>query len=500
MSGKLEITTTTTIITFLMVALLENSRTRRRRRLGSQAKVGLMKPDRFEVFVIGGGGTGSEIVGSIASAGEMRVGMAERDRLGGECNWYGCVPTKIMLRSAKIAALARAAVTFGVRIPSVEVDFDAVRERVRRIIEHNTADGARPFTDRGARVILDDVRVVAPNELETAAGERIVADRIVFATGTEAAIPSIEGLRDGPYWTNKEAVWHSGGVPSALVVIGGGPIGVEFAQIYSRFGARVTIVEALDRVLPPEDEDSCIAIRHALEADGIGIVTGAKIASARHGKEGWRVEIEGRAPLAADQVLVATGRRPMFAGHDLDAIGVRLDDKGAPVLSETLRTTAPNIWAAGDATGELLFTHVGGYEAELVVDDIGGKPRARDYRVVPKVTYCDPEVASVGLSEQAARDAGHEVIAPLLRLADNERAVMEGKPDGHVKLIADAHTGELLGGHIVGDGAGEMIHEIVVAMAGRVAMRAAADAIHAYPTISESVRGAFGQLAEALDG
>ncbi|MGZ7079799.1 MAG: dihydrolipoyl dehydrogenase family protein [Thermoanaerobaculia bacterium] len=457
-----------------------------------------MEPDRFDVFVIGGGGTGSEITGRIASLSSMRVGMAERDRLGGECNWYGCAPSKIMLRSAKIAALARAAGAFGVRIGSVEVDFDAVRARVRRIIEQNTSQGARPFTDQGARVILDDVRVTGPNELETAAGERIVAERIVFATGTEAAIPPIEGLGEGPYWTNKEAIWHSGGVPPSLVVIGGGPIGVEFAQIYSRFGSRVTIVEALERVLPPEDEDSGKAIREALEADGIEIITGAKIASARHGAGGWAIDIAERPPLDAEALLVATGRRPMFDGHDLDAIGLKLDDKGKPVLNETLRTTAPNIWAAGDATGDLLFTHVGGYEAELVVDDIVGKSRARDYRVVPKVTYCDPEVASVGLSEQAAGDVGHEVITSLQTLKDNERAVMEGKPEGHVKLVADAGTGELLGGHIVGEGAGEIIHEIVVAMAGRVPVRAVADAIHAYPTISEAVRGAFGQLEEAL--
>ncbi len=458
-----------------------------------------METDRFDVFVIGGGGTGSEIVGRIASPGGNRVGMAERDRLGGECNWYGCVPSKIMLRSAKIASLARKAAGFGVRIPSVDIDFDTVRARVLRIAEENTSEGTRPFTEQGARVILDDVRVIGPNELETSAGERILADRIVFATGTTAAVPSVDGLRDGPYWTNREAIWHLGGVPTSLVVIGGGPIGVEFAQIYSRFGARVTIVEALDRVLPPEDEDSGAAIRDALEADGIAIITGAKITSARHGPAGWRIEIEGRSPLESAEVLVATGRHPTLGGHDLDAAGVKLDEAGKPVLGETLRTTASNIWAAGDATGELLFTHVGSYEAEVVVDDISGHPRVRDYRVVPKVTYCDPEVASVGLSESGARDAGHDVVTSLLRLKDNERAVMEGKPEGHVKLVADERTRELLGGHIVGEAAGEMIHEVVVAMAGRVSVRSVGDAIHAYPTISQAVREAFGQLAEALD-
>ena len=458
-----------------------------------------MATDRLDVFVLGGGGTGSEIVGRLASLGGLRVGMAERDRLGGECNWYGCVPSKVMLRSAKIAALARAAGEFGVRIPTVGIDFDVVRARVRRIAEQNVSEGARPFTEHGARVILDDVRVTGPHELETSAGERIVAERIVFATGSAAAVPPIRGLCEGPFWTNKEAIWHEDGVPSSLVVIGGGPIGVEFAQIYARFGARVTVVEALDRLLPAEDEDSGAAISGALEADGIESIVGATIASACHGRGGWRIEIDGRPSIDADAVLVATGRRPVFDGHDLDAAGVRLDDDGKPVVTETLRTTAPNIWAAGDATGELLFTHVGGYEAELVVDDILGRPHARDYRVVPKVTYCDPEVASVGLGERAARDAGHEVVVSLVRFADNDRAVIEGKPEGHVKLVADARTGELLGGHIVGDAAGELVHGVVVAMAGRVPVRTVAGAIHAYPTMSETVRAAFGQLAEALE-
>jgi pyruvate/2-oxoglutarate dehydrogenase complex dihydrolipoamide dehydrogenase (E3) component len=454
--------------------------------------------DHFDVFVIGGGGTGSEIVGKLASSGGLRVGMAERDRLGGECNWYGCVPSKVMLRSAKIAALARGAGNFGLRIPAVEVDFEAVRDRVRAIVDESTADGARPFEEKGARVILDQVRLTGPNELETAAGERCTADRIVFATGTEAGIPPIEGLREGPRWTNKEAIWHEGGIPASLVVIGAGPIGVEFAQIYSRFGARVTIIEAAERVLPPEDEDSGSALREALEAEGIEILTGATIDRAAHTSGEWTVQIRGRAPIRAEQVLVAAGREPVFDGHDLEAAGVTLDESGKPVLGETLRTMNPSIWAAGDATGELLFTHVGGYEAGLVVDDILGRPRPRDYRVVPKVTYTDPEVASVGITERAAREAGTEVVTSKFRMADNERAVIEGAPEGHVKLVADARSGDLLGGHVVGEGAGELIHEIVIAMAGRVPARTAAMAIHAYPTLSESVGGAFAQLAESL--
>jgi pyruvate/2-oxoglutarate dehydrogenase complex dihydrolipoamide dehydrogenase (E3) component len=171
-----------------------------------------------------------------------------------------------------------------------------------------------------------------------------------------------------------------------------------------------------------------------------------------------------------------------------------LDDGGCPILGDTLRTTADRIWAAGDATGDLLFTHVGAYEAELVIDDILGNPRPRDYRVVPRVTFCDPEVASVGLTEREAHEAGHEVRTATEQIADNERSSIDGRPDGMVKLVADARTGELLGGHIVAEGAGAMIHEVVAVMAGRVPAATIGGAIHAYPTLSGSVKGAFLQL------
>ena len=452
---------------------------------------------RFDVLVIGGGATGSELVLRL-TPGVLSVGMAERDRLGGECNWYGCVPTKTMLRSAKVAALARDAHHLGVRIPAVTVDFEAVRARVRRLVKANTAAGAQPFTDRGARVIGDEVRVIGPQEAETSAGDRIVAERIVLATGTQPVIPPIDGLAEGPFWTNKEAIWHEGGLPGSLVVIGGGAIGVEFAQIYARFGTRVTLIEAAGHLLAPEDEDSSRCITEALQAEGIEIITGATIERAGHGADRWRVELAGRPPVSSDEVLVATGRRPVFDDHNLHAAGVKLDDRGRPVLDATLRTTAPGIWAAGDATGDLLFTHVCTYEAGVVADDIEGHPHRRDYRVVPKVTYCDPEVASVGVTEQGAREAGHEVLTALVAIRDNERAVIEGRPEGHVKLVADARTGELLGGHIVGEAAGELIHDVVIAMAGRVPIPVVAGAIYAYPTISEAVHAAFSQLAEAL--
>jgi pyruvate/2-oxoglutarate dehydrogenase complex dihydrolipoamide dehydrogenase (E3) component len=457
-----------------------------------------VRKDRFDVLVVGGGSTGSEVAFQLARRSPLRVAIAERDKLGGECNHHGCVPTKVMLRSAKIAALARDAGRFGVRIPEVEVDFAAVMERARRVIDEQSGEGATPFEEAGVRVLMQEARVVGPHELELADGSTVEADRIVFATGTEATIPPIPGLDEGPRWTNKEAIWKPHAPPSSLAVIGTGAIGIEFAQIYARFGTRVVGLEVAPRILPGEDADAAASLTPALEEEGIRLMPGVTIERAEHDGSGWRLHLEAGEVIEAEEILVATGRRPCFDGHDLEAVGVRLDDDGKPLLTDTLRTTAENVWAAGDATGELLFTHVGDYEAELVVDDILGSPRRRDYRVVPRVTFCDPEVASVGLTEEQARDEGRDVRTVAVPLRDNERANIEGRTHGLVKLVADAETGELLGGHIVGEEAGAMIHEVVAAMAGRVPAAAVGDAIHAYPTLSESVKGAFGRLADQL--
>ncbi|HEX5951176.1 MAG TPA: NAD(P)/FAD-dependent oxidoreductase [Actinomycetota bacterium] len=453
--------------------------------------------ERYDVFVIGGGGTGSEIAFQLGERSDLRVAIAERDKLGGECNHYGCVPTKVMLRSAKIAAQARDAERFGVRIGGdVEVDLQAVRQRARDVVDSQSGEGAAPFERIGVRVLLEEARLVGEHAIETASGEGIEADRVVLATGTEATAPKITGLAEGPYWTNKEAIWKPDRVPGSLLVIGAGAIGIEFAQIYARFGSRVTVLEALPHVLPLEDDDAAAALAPAFEAEGIALRAGVTIERAEHDGAGWTVALAGDETLRADELLVATGRRPVFDVHDLGAAGVMLDERGRPVLTETLRTTNPDVWAAGDATGELLFTHVGTYEAELVVDDILGRPRPREYRVVPRVTYCDPEVASVGLTERQAREAGHEVRTALLLLEDNERAHIDGRTEGLVKLVGDARTGGVLGGHIVGEDAGAMIHEVVAIMAGRTSAATAGEAIHAYPTLSETVKGALLALAE----
>ena len=446
--------------------------------------------EKIDVFVVGGGGTGSDVTSRLAGGG-LSVVMAEREFLGGECSNFGCDPTKAMLKSARVAALARRAGEFGVRVPSVEVDFDAVMRRVRRLVDEETSAGASIFEERGARVFMQEARLVGEHRVELADGTVFDAGRVVLATGSEPSPPPIEGLERGGYWTNREAIWQTEGVPGSLVVLGSGAIGVEFAQIYSRFGARVTVVEALDRALPAEDEDSSGEIARVLRDEDIEVLTGAGVTSAERTSGGWRLRLEGHEPVEADRLLVATGRRPRFDGHDLDAAGIELDEGGRPLLTETLRTTNPRVWAGGDATGELLFTHVGGYEARVISADVLGHAFPRDYRVVPRVTFCEPEVASVGLTEADARREGRAVALGLTRFSDVTRAFLEGDPAGLVKVVADAKTGEVLGGHIVGDHAGELIAEVIAAMAGRIPAGVVGGAIHPYPTLSEAVAQAM---------
>jgi pyruvate/2-oxoglutarate dehydrogenase complex dihydrolipoamide dehydrogenase (E3) component len=451
--------------------------------------------ERVDVFVIGGGGTGSDVTYALAGAG-LNVVMAEREALGGECANFGCDPSKALLKAARVAAMARRAGEFGIRVHGVEVDFPAVMRRVRALIDEETSAGARPYEERGARVLLQEARLTGPHRVETADGTVWEADHIVLTTGSEASAPAIDGLHDGGYWTNREAIWHGEDVPESLVVLGAGAIGVEFAQIYARFGSRVTVVEALDRVLPLEDRDSSAAIEMALRMEGIEFLTGAQCERAeRTPGGGWRLVVAGAPAVSGERLLVATGRRPVLDDHDLAAAGVDLDDRGLPVRTETLRTTAPHIWVGGDATGAQLFTHIGDYEASVIVADILGHPFPADYRVVPRVTFSEPEVAGVGLTEDQAREAGGVVRAGMVPFADGSRSFLEGESAWHVKVVADADSGEVVGGHIVGEAAGELLGEIVAAMAGRVPAAVVGEAIHPYPTRSQTVRAAMRKAA-----
>jgi pyruvate/2-oxoglutarate dehydrogenase complex dihydrolipoamide dehydrogenase (E3) component len=320
-------------------------------------------------------------------------------------------------------------------------------------------------------------------------GERVEARSVVLTAGLAPAVPPVPGLREVA--SDNERMLSLTELPARIAVVGSGPIGCEFAQIFSRLGVRVTVIEVLDRLLPPEEPESGEAIRRVFEEEDIQMRLGARLERVETAGQERRLHLAGGEIIAADDVLVATGRSLDGARLGLDAVGIDWTAKGIRV-NEQLRTSRPWAWAAGDVVGGALFTHVasemGPVAARNALDGAGERV---DLRVTPRVTFTDPEVASVGMTERDARAAGHEVRVGFAPLAEAEKAQIDGQVHGHVKVVADRGSGELLGCHIVAETAGDMIHEAVAIMAGRVPVGVVARAIHAYPTLSELTRSAL---------
>jgi pyruvate/2-oxoglutarate dehydrogenase complex dihydrolipoamide dehydrogenase (E3) component len=317
----------------------------------------------------------------------------------------------------------------------------------------------------------------------------------LIAAGLEPLIPPVPGLREAGYLDN-ESVLELPALPRRLAVIGGGPIGAEFAQIFARFGVDITIVEALDRLLPPEEPESGAALWEAFNREGIAIRTMARVARVERTQGGRMLLFADGSHLEVDEVLVAVGRSLDAERLGLDAVGIEHSPRGITV-DKTLRTTAPWAWAAGDVVGGLLFTHTASAMGPIAARNAlaGGGSEMYEPRIVPRVTFTDPEVASVGMTERQARDAGHQVRIGRALVKDAEKAEIDGQDIGHVKVIADA-DGQMLGCSIVCQEAGDMIHEAVAIMAGRTPVGQVAAEMHAYPTMSELMRSALSEAAE----
>jgi pyruvate/2-oxoglutarate dehydrogenase complex dihydrolipoamide dehydrogenase (E3) component len=363
------------------------------------------------------------------------------------------------------------------------------------------SEAAFSVADRGRhRILLAEAshfggtaRAVLTGEHELEVdGERVEARAVLLAAGLDPAVPPVPGLREAGFLDNEGAL-SLAELPRRLAVVGSGPIGCEFAQVFARFGVRVTVVELLDRRLPPEEPESGQALREAFEAEGITVLLGARLARVERAGSGRRLHFGEGPPLEVDDVLVAVGRSLDGATLGLDAAGIAWTPKGIQV-DDHLRTTRPWAWAAGDVIGGALFTHVASELRRTAAANAPlGADLVADLRVLPRVTFTDPEVAPVGLTERQAREAGRDVRIGFAAVADAEKAQIDGQTHGHVKVVAEAGSGELLGCHIVAATAGDMIHEAVAIMAGRVPVGVVARAMHAYPTLSELMRTALGQ-------
>ena len=446
-----------------------------------------------DVCVIGAGSGGLTVAAGASQMGASTV-LIERARMGGDCLNSGCVPSKSLLAAAHVAETVRRGARFGVTA-SAEVDFAQAQRHVHNVIaEIAPTDSVQRFTGLGVRVIEAAARFMGPREV--AAGEvSIRARRFVVATGSSPLVPPIPGLDSVPYLTN-ETVFDNRTRPEHLIVIGGGPVGVELAQAHRRLGARVTVVE-MARLLGAADPELAEAVRVALLREGIEVCEGATVTAVGSG-DGATVTVsleeagEGR-EIAGSHLLVAAGRKPNVDGLGLEAAGVAHDNRGVRVDSR-LRTTNKRISAIGDVVGAQQFTHLAAHHAGIVLRNVLFRLPARtDRQAMPMVTYTDPELAEVGLSESAARAAQPDQALRILRwpFSENDRARAEARSEGLVKVVTTA-KGRILGAGIVGPHAGELIQPWVLAIDNRLKIGAMAKSIVAYPTLVEVGKRAAG--------
>ncbi len=450
----------------------------------------------FDLVVIGGGSAGLKAARTAARLGRT-VALAEERELGGECFWAGCVPTKAMVRAAQVWHLVRRSHEFGIHVDVRKAEFanamDYKANALRRIAGDGPMDGG--LSRLGAAYFPLRATFEGPHEVRV--GEEVIRGKqIILATGTVPSVPPIPGLEEAGFITNREAV-NLQSLPKRLVVLGAGPIGLEFAQVFRRFGAEVMVLERAAHILPREDEEIAALTAGFLQEEGIRLLTdtaATKVEVIHDGSGGpKRLHIrrnETDQTLDCDEILVATGRSAAIEGLNIEAAGVAFETKCVRV-DHHLRTSVPHIWAAGDVSGGYLFTHVASYEGKLAaMNAFTDKPEPFDHRVVPRATYVDPEVASIGLTEREAREQGMEVVVHSFSFADLDRAILHGEPRGLVKLVVDELDGLLLGAHLTGPDASSILAELAVCMKNHLPVSAIADTMHAYPSFPEAVEAA----------
>ena len=445
---------------------------------------------RYNLVVIGAGTAGLVTAAGAAGLG-AKVALIERHLMGGDCLNVGCVPSKLLIAAARRAATARDSGEFGVRVPRVEVDFPAVMERLRRLrAQISKHDSAQRFTELGVDVFLGAAQFTGPDTV-TVGGKTLRFKRAVIATGARAIVLPIPGLAEAQPLTN-ETIFNLTELPRRLTVIGAGPIGCEMAQTFRRFGAEVTLLETAPRILIREDADAAGVLQQRLIADGVRVVTAAKIArvEVRGAEKIIHYELNGAAQsVTSDAILVGVGRAPNVEGLGLETVGVVFDKQAGVQVNDRLQTTNPRIYAAGDICMKWKFTHAADFAARIVIQNALFLGRKKLSALnMPWCTYTEPEIAHVGLYESEAKERGLAVDTYTRHLREVDRCIAEGETEGFVRIHTRRGTDEILGATIVAPRAGDLISEISVAMAGRLGLGKLANVIHPYPTHAEALR------------
>ena len=461
------------------------------------------KPKQFDrnLIVIGAGSAG--LVSSyIAAAVNAKVTLIEKHKMGGDCLNTGCVPSKALIKSAKVASLIKRANEFGINVPESDIDFAAVMERVQSIINKvEPHDSTERYESLGVDCIQGEARITSPWSVDV--NQKTLTTRnIIIATGAVPLIPPIKGIEDIKYLTS-DNIWELRERPNRLLVLGGGPIGCELSQAFSRLGSTVTQVEMFPRIMVREDEDISELLTEQFIKEGIDVRINhkakefisnddKKILVCEH--KGQDVEIE------FDTLLIAVGRKPNSSGYGLEELGVEFTRQGTIQVNQYMQTSLPSIYACGDVAGPYQFTHTAAHQAWYAsVNSLFGSVKRfkADYSVIPWATFTDPEVARVGLNEQEAKQQNIPFETTLYKLDDLDRAITESETEGFIKVLTVPGKDKILGATIVGDHAGELITEYIAAMKNKTGLNRILGTIHVYPTLSEANKYAAGVWKKA---
>jgi pyruvate/2-oxoglutarate dehydrogenase complex dihydrolipoamide dehydrogenase (E3) component len=463
--------------------------------------------ERYDAIIIGAGQGGGPLASAFAKAGRRTL-LVERTHIGGTCINEGCTPTKTMIASGRVAYLARRGADYGVRTGDVTVDLARVRERKRAIVEQFRTSSEQALAKAGVEVEFGHARFLAPHtiEIEKPNGSRIeaMADIIVINTGMRSLVPNIAGLSDVPT-LDSTSIMELDTIPEHLLVLGGGYVGLEFAQLFRRFGSRVTIIHRGAQLLPREDSDIGEAIANILRQDEIDLCLDATTtAVARTANGGVKITVKakdtaGPLEIVGSQLLLAVGRTPNTEDLGVEAAGIALDDKGCIKVNARLETTAHGVYALGDVKGGPAFTHISYDDFRILRTNLLHNGNAStDGRLVPYTVFTDPQLGRAGLTEEEARKAGFDVRVAKLPMSEIARALEMNEARGVMKAVVDGKTKRILGVAVLGIEGGEVAAQLQIAMMGNLPYTTLRDAVFSHPTLSESINNLFAKLDDAV--